>query len=148
MKSLRVLFLITCALAMMGCYAARIETGRAAGTKVIEKKWASSWIYGLVPPSTINVASECPHGVAKVETQLSFLNQLVSAITWGIYTPDANRGHLRGGGARKSRHPRPGDQGRVQRVTRGRSGCLHQGGQESHRDGKACIRPNDVLAIS
>jgi hypothetical protein len=87
MKSLRVLFLITCALAMMGCYAARIETGRAAGTKVIEKKWASSWIYGLVPPSTINVASECPHGVAKVETQLSFLNQLVSAITWGIYTP-------------------------------------------------------------
>jgi hypothetical protein len=87
MKSLRVLFLIACALAMTGCYAARIETGRTAGTKVIEKKWASSWIYGLVPPSTISAATECPNGVARVETQLSFLNQLVSALTFGIYTP-------------------------------------------------------------
>ena len=87
MKSLRVLFLIACALAMAGCYAASIETGRPAGTKVIEKKWASCWIYGLVPPSTINAAAECPNGVSKVETQLSFLNQLVSGLTWGIYTP-------------------------------------------------------------
>lgn len=87
MKRLRVLFLIACAFAMTGCYAATIETGRPAGTKVIEKKWASSWIYGLVPPSTINAAAECPNGVAKVQTQLSFLNQLVSGLTWGIYTP-------------------------------------------------------------
>ena len=87
MKMLRVLFLMTCALAMVGCYAARIDTGRPAGTKVIQKKWASCWIYGLIPPSTINAAAECPNGVAKVETQLSFLNQVVSAITWGIYTP-------------------------------------------------------------
>jgi Bor protein len=87
MKSLRVLFLVLCALMMMGCYAARIETGRPAGTKVIEKKWASCWIYGLIPPSTISAAAECPNGVARVETQLSFLNQVVSAITWGIYTP-------------------------------------------------------------
>ena len=87
MKSLRGLFLIACAFAMTGCYVATIETGRSAGTKVIEKKWASSWIYGLVPPSTINTAAQCPNGVAKVQTQLSFLNQLVSGLTLGIYTP-------------------------------------------------------------
>ena len=28
-----------------------------------------------------------PNGVAKVETQLSFANQLVYALTWGIYAP-------------------------------------------------------------
>jgi hypothetical protein len=87
MKSLRVLFLIACALAMTGCYAARIDTGLTAGTKVIEKKWASCWIYGLVPPTAINAATECPKGVARVETQHSFLNQLVGGITFGIYTP-------------------------------------------------------------
>jgi hypothetical protein len=54
---------------------------------VVEKSFASSWIYGLVPPSTVETAAKCPNGVAKVETQLSFVNQLVSALTFGIYTP-------------------------------------------------------------
>jgi hypothetical protein len=31
--------------------------------------------------------AQCPEGVAQVDTQLSFLNQLVSFLTWGIYTP-------------------------------------------------------------
>ncbi len=87
MRYLRVLFMISWALAMMGCYAASIDTGRPPSTKKIEKKWASCWIYGLVPPATINTAADCPNGVAKVETQLSFLNQLVSGLTFGIYTP-------------------------------------------------------------
>ena len=87
MKSLRVVFLLACVISLTGCYAATIDTGRPASTKVIQKKWASSWIYGLVPPSMINTAADCPNGVAKVETQLSFLNQLVGALTWGIYTP-------------------------------------------------------------
>jgi hypothetical protein len=87
MKNLRVLFLISCALTMMGCYAASIDTGRPPSTKVIEKKWAPSWIYGLVPPPTVNAGADCPNGVAKVETQLSFLNQVVGALTFGIYTP-------------------------------------------------------------
>src|SRR5207249_9717797 len=49
--------------------------------------WASGWLWGLVPPSTIETASKCPQGVAKVETQLSFLNQLVEGLTLGIYSP-------------------------------------------------------------
>ena len=72
---------------LSGCFHATIETGLTPSTKVLEKKWASSWIYGLVPPKTVETASRCPDGVAKVETQRSFLNQVVEILTLGIYTP-------------------------------------------------------------
>jgi hypothetical protein len=44
-------------------------------------------VLGLVPPETVETASECTNGVAKIETRLSFLNQLVGLLTIGIYTP-------------------------------------------------------------
>jgi len=76
------------ALPLLGaCFHATIETGLTPSTKVLERKWASSWIYGLVPPKTVETASRCPDGVAKVETQRSFLNQVVEILTLGIYTP-------------------------------------------------------------
>lgn len=81
---------ITGLLAMMllpGCYHATVETGATPSTTVIRKGFASGWIYGLVPPKTVEVASQCPNGVARVETQLSFVNQLVGFLTLGIYTP-------------------------------------------------------------
>jgi hypothetical protein len=56
-------------------------------TTTIEKKWASGWIFGLVPPKTVETAAKCPSGVSKVETRLSFLNGLVSLLTFSIYTP-------------------------------------------------------------
>ena len=40
-----------------------------------------------MPPQVIQTASQCPNGVARVETQHSFLNSLVAAITFSIYTP-------------------------------------------------------------
>lgn len=70
-----------------GCYHATIETGATPSMQVIEKPWASGWIYGLVPPSTVATAQQCTNGVAKIETQLSFANQLVNFLTGGIYTP-------------------------------------------------------------
>lgn len=72
---------------LSGCYHATIDTGAAPSAQTVEKKWASGWIYGLVPPSTVETTGKCPNGVAKVSTQLSFPNQLVSFLTWGIYTP-------------------------------------------------------------
>lgn len=74
-------------LALVACYHATIETGLEPGTQTIEKNFASGWIYGLVPPSTVSTTSRCPNGVARVETQLSFVNQLVEYLTLGIYTP-------------------------------------------------------------
>jgi putative copper export protein len=77
----------TTLLACAGCYHATVETGAAPSTEVIHQTFASSWVYGLVPPKTVAAESRCPSGVSKVETQHSFVNQLVGFLTLGIYTP-------------------------------------------------------------
>ena len=74
-------------LLLVGCYHAVIETGRPAGSTVITKPWAMSFVYGLVPPPLENVAQQCTNGVSKVETQHSFLNGLVAIVSFGIVTP-------------------------------------------------------------
>jgi len=72
---------------LSGCYHATVETGVRPGTEVHEQTFAASWIYGLVPPKTMSTAARCTSGVAKVETQLSFVNMLVGSLTFGIFTP-------------------------------------------------------------
>lgn len=72
---------------LAGCWHAQIHTGRPASPQVVERPWAHSFIAGLVPPDAMNVASECPAGVSRVETRHSFLNVLAHAVTWGIYSP-------------------------------------------------------------
>jgi hypothetical protein len=79
--------LLLVAAALGACYHATIDTGANPSTVTIEKRWASGWIFGLVPPKTVETASQCTTGVSKVETQLSFLNGLVSLLTLSIYTP-------------------------------------------------------------
>jgi hypothetical protein len=78
---------LTAALLSAGCYHATVTTGAAPSLETIEQPFASSWIYGLVPPKTVEAAEKCSSGVAKVETQQSFLNGLVGVLTFGIYTP-------------------------------------------------------------
>jgi hypothetical protein len=74
-------------IAVLGCYHATVETGLTPSNQTVEKSFAAGWIAGLVPPSTVETASKCPNGVAKVETRLSFVNQLVAWLTAYIYTP-------------------------------------------------------------
>jgi hypothetical protein len=71
----------------VGCYHATFETGLPASTQVVDKPWALSFIFGLVPPPELDVSSQCKNGVAKVETQSSLLNSLVGIVTIGIVTP-------------------------------------------------------------
>ena len=87
MRRLRSVTVLAAAFALSACFHAVVETGRPAGTKVINKPWAMSFIYGLVPPPVVNTASDCPGGVSKVESQISFLNGLVAALTFSIVTP-------------------------------------------------------------
>jgi Bor protein len=87
MKTTRAVALSAALAPLMACYHATIETGLTPSTEVLEQSFASSWIYGLVPPKTVSATSRCPEGVAKVETQHSFVNQLVGLLTLGIYTP-------------------------------------------------------------
>ena len=70
-----------------GCYHAIIETGLTPNGEKISQPWAMGFAWGLVPPPVVNAAAKCPNGVARVETQHSFLNSLVETITWGIVTP-------------------------------------------------------------
>jgi hypothetical protein len=83
----RMILLLSISSLVAGCYTSTITTGLPAGTKTIEKKWAASWIVGLVPPKAVDAAADCPDGVAKVVTQQSFPNMLVRALTLGIYSP-------------------------------------------------------------
>ena len=73
--------------ASTGCYHSTVVTGATPSTEVIDKPWASSFVFGLVPPSTVETATKCPDGLAKVESQQTFLNGLVGLLTFGIYTP-------------------------------------------------------------
>jgi len=83
----KVVVLAVLALTVAGCYHATVETGLRPSPVRIERKWAHGFLYGLVPPSTVETASRCPYGAAKVETRLSFLNQVAYALTWGLYSP-------------------------------------------------------------
>lgn len=75
------------AVLLAGCYHTTIVTGQPAGSETVSTQWAPAWIDGLIPPNTVETASKCKNGVAKVETQMSFPNVLVGAITFGIFTP-------------------------------------------------------------
>ena len=70
-----------------GCFHQIVQTGNPAGATVVDKQFVPGWLWGLVPNNEVDVRSECPMGVAVVETETSFVNGLVSAITLGIYTP-------------------------------------------------------------
>jgi Bor protein len=75
------------AVLLSSCYHVTVVTGAPVSATVIDKPWQLSFIYGLIPPPELNVKDQCPQGVGKVETEHSFLNALVGAITWSIVTP-------------------------------------------------------------
>ena len=87
MKRCGEMLVMLAVLALAGCYHATIETGLPPSSQTVEDNFADAWVYGLVPPKTVETASQCPSGVARVETHLSFVNQLVGFLTLGIYTP-------------------------------------------------------------
>lgn len=83
----RLLAVLVLSASLSGCYRATVNTGLPAGTARVERDWAHGFLWGLVPPTPMDVGASCPRGVARVETQHSFLNQLAAGLTWGIYTP-------------------------------------------------------------
>lgn len=87
MKRILAMAVAVLCVSTVGCFHATIDSGLAGNGEVITQKWASCWIFGLIPPKTVEAASKCPGGVSKVETQRSFLNGLVSVLTFSIYTP-------------------------------------------------------------
>lgn len=81
------LLLIAC-LGLTGCYQAKVTTNKSPGNKVVEKKWASSFIYGIVP-AEVDVSNQCPNGISSAERKFSFVNGLVTQLTLGLYMPQS-----------------------------------------------------------
>jgi Bor protein len=69
------------------CYHVTVITGAPATAQTIDKPWQHSFVYGLVPPAELSAKEGCAQGVAQVDTERSFLNGLVGALTWSLYTP-------------------------------------------------------------
>lgn len=79
---------LLCAALTSACYRITVTTGATPTTTVVDKPWTNSFVFGLVPPAPIAVAPPCAGGnVSKVVTQHSFVNGLVAALTWNLYTP-------------------------------------------------------------
>jgi hypothetical protein len=80
---------LTLSVALAGCFHVTVTAGPqpTAATTVVDVPFSHSFVYGLVPPPEINVKDKCPGGVSKVETKQSFVNGLVSFLTWSLYTP-------------------------------------------------------------
>jgi hypothetical protein len=74
-------------LVVSGCYRVTIETGAAHAPTSVDRPWQMSFAAGLVPPPEINTQAECPAGVARIQTQRSFLNQLAAGVTSSIISP-------------------------------------------------------------
>jgi hypothetical protein len=49
--------LLAAGTSLVACYHATIETGLTPSAQVLERSFASSWIYGLVPPKTVETAA-------------------------------------------------------------------------------------------
>ena len=73
--------------ALGACYRVPVNTGAPPAATVIDKPWQLSFVYGLVPPPAIDAKQTCPQGVASIMTERSFLNGLVGAVTYSIFTP-------------------------------------------------------------
>lgn len=75
------------AVPLAGCYHVTVDTGRTPNGVTISQPFALGFVYGIVPPPTVETMAKCPNGVATVETQQSIVNALVGALTLGILTP-------------------------------------------------------------
>jgi hypothetical protein len=69
-----------------GCFHSVIDTGLKPGPVGYEEEWESAWLIGAVP-ARVNATEACRGPWARVETQQSFLNGIVTVLTLGIYAP-------------------------------------------------------------
>ncbi len=87
---IRIVAMIAAVSLLTGCasHHAVVVTGIDPGHRKVEDKWVDSYLDGAVPPDRVDAGTGCGEdGVAIVETRISFMNQLVSALTLGIYSP-------------------------------------------------------------
>lgn len=78
------------AVALAGCARITVVSGpqpSASNRDVVDVPMSQSYLLGIVPPPEVNVRDACPRGAARVQTEHSPGNVLLSVLTFGIYTP-------------------------------------------------------------
>ena len=96
----KLLILALSMMSMVSCYNTRMIVGNISPTDPVIKVntvWNHHLIYGLVPLDNATMKTQeyienQPNYV--VRTYTSFLNALVSGLTWGIYTPTSTAYYL------------------------------------------------------
>ena len=89
----RIAVITALALTAGACYEHTYTIGAGApGGVLVHDEWRHHWLWGLVDPDNELALSEvCPSGNATIESEWTFLNGLVSALTSGIYSPTTVR---------------------------------------------------------
>jgi hypothetical protein len=83
----RLLVLAAVLVSTSACFRQVVQTGRTPGTTVVDKPWAPSFLWGLVPPPPMDVSAQCRSGIATVVTQQSAVNGVVHILTLGLFSP-------------------------------------------------------------
>jgi len=74
--------------AAAGCYEHTYTLGTGAPVgPVVYDEWQNHWLSGLVGEKNLDIGVLCPSGNATIHDEQSFLNGLVSVLTFGIYSP-------------------------------------------------------------
>ena len=104
-SSLKLVFTLLAACVLFtGCWQAKITTNKEPGNKVVEKKWASSYIGGLIG-AKVDVSEQCPNGIASAERKISIVNGIVANLTGGLYLPQTVTVTCAAGGSMSSVTP-------------------------------------------
>lgn len=76
------------ALALTGCYKVQVMSNPSVVRGVERSSWQNFFIFGLVGEARVDVRELCGGGqAATVETGMSFMNGLGSAVTFGLWAP-------------------------------------------------------------
>ncbi|HEX3160423.1 MAG TPA: hypothetical protein VHQ45_18020 [Gemmatimonadaceae bacterium] len=110
MPRLRLIALALAATLSTGCYRVTVVAGDApapVSAPTVDTPWAHGFVLGLVPPAAVSTEQKCKDGVHQVMTQRSFLNGLVNAITYNLYTPMQITATCASAGRQASLMPQP-----------------------------------------
>ncbi len=64
---------------------------------IVYEEWHSQWLGGLIGERNLDINVLCPSGNATIHDEQSFLNGLVSALTFAIYSPTIVKIRCQGG---------------------------------------------------
>lgn len=78
--------LFTALLAVGGCHTMRFEVANAPSGSVVEER-KSYFLWGLAPTNRVDMREKCPHGVASITEETTFVDGLCEFVTLGIWSP-------------------------------------------------------------